>query len=64
MAASGAEDDDPQREARAYNNSIYLMVSMPYLLLATVGFLIYRGVKTAQRKADPPSGFSEFPSAP
>ena len=27
----------------AYNNSIYLMVSVPYLALAIVGFLIYRG---------------------
>lgn len=40
------------------------MVSMPYLLLATVGFLIYRGIKTAQRKAEQPPGFAEFPSAP
>jgi hypothetical protein len=30
------------REPRAYNQSIYLMVSMPYLLLGSVGFLIYR----------------------
>jgi hypothetical protein len=33
------------REARAYNNSIYLMVGMPYLLLGGVGYLVYRGVK-------------------
>jgi hypothetical protein len=43
--ASGSEADDPLQEARAYNNSIYVMVSMPYLLLGTIGFLIYRGVK-------------------
>ena len=30
------------REPRAYNQSIYLMVGMPYLLLGTVGFMIYR----------------------
>ena len=42
---SGSEGDDPLQEARAYNNSIYLMVGMPYLLLGTVGFLIYRGHK-------------------
>ena len=33
------------RQARAYNQSIYLMVGMPYLLLATVGFLVYRGLR-------------------
>ena len=45
---SGSEaghDDDRLREARAYNTSIYVMVSMPYLLLGVFGFLIYRGVK-------------------
>ena len=47
--ASSSEDDDPLREARAYNQSIYLLVAMPYLLLGTVGLLIYRGVKAAQK---------------
>lgn len=47
--ASSSEDDDPLREARAYNQSIYLMVAMPYLLLGAVGFMIYRGVKAAQK---------------
>ena len=27
------------------NESIYLMISVPYLTLAVVGFLIYRGCK-------------------
>lgn len=45
---SGAEDDDPLRQARAYNQSIYLMVGMPYLLLGAAGLLIYRGVKKNQ----------------
>lgn len=51
MAApgSGAEDDDPQREARAYNANIYLMVSAPYVLLAFFCLLIYRGFKKIQR---------------
>ena len=49
--ASSSEDDDPLREARAYNRSIYLMAGMPYVLLGTVGFLVYRGIKTAQKKA-------------
>lgn len=48
MAASGPEDDDPFREAKAYNLSIYLMVGMPYLLLGTGCFLIYRYWKKGQ----------------
>ena len=43
--SSGAEEDDQTRLSRAYNNSIYLMVGMPYLLLGAVGYLIYRGVR-------------------
>jgi hypothetical protein len=39
---SGAEAQDMERESRAYNDSIYLMVSMPYLLVGGVGLLIYR----------------------
>lgn len=30
---------------RAFNNSILLMVGVPYLSLGIVGFAIYRGVK-------------------
>jgi hypothetical protein len=29
----------------AYNQSIYLMVGVPYLSLTVVGFMIYRGCK-------------------
>jgi hypothetical protein len=43
--SSGAEEDDQTREARAYNQSIYLMVGMPYLLLGVLGFKFYRGLK-------------------
>jgi len=49
------EDQDPLREARAYNRCIYVMVSMPYLLLGTVGFLIYRSVRRGGA-APPASG--------
>jgi hypothetical protein len=43
MNTSSSEDgDDPLREARAYNQSIYFMVSMPYLLLGVIGFKVYR----------------------
>jgi zinc transporter ZupT len=43
--SSGSEGEDPMQEARAYNNSIYFMVAMPYLLLGAAGFMIYRGYK-------------------
>ena len=42
-------DPDPFREARAYHFSVYLMVGMPYLLLGTVGLLIYRAVRHKDR---------------
>jgi hypothetical protein len=48
--SSSSEDDDPLREARAYNQSIYFMVGMPYLLLGTVGFMVYRGIKAAEKR--------------
>jgi hypothetical protein len=60
-SASGSEDDDPLREARAYNNSIYLMVAMPYLLLGGFGFAIYRGIRSAQKRAVVDSSTSEQP---
>ncbi len=55
MAASGSEDDDPMREPRAYNNSILLMVAMPYLLLGGLGLLIYRSILAAgKNRTGPP----------
>jgi hypothetical protein len=47
--ASGSDGDDPLREARAYNHSIYLMVSVPYLLLCTFGAVCYWKIRTASR---------------
>jgi hypothetical protein len=44
-ASSGAEENDQQREAEGYNNSIYLMVSVPYLALGVFGFFVYRGMR-------------------
>ena len=44
-STSRAEASDQQREAEAYNYSIYLMVGMPYLLVAAVGFFVYRGLR-------------------
>ncbi len=45
--AAGADEDDPLREARAYNHSIYLMLGMPYLLLGVGAGLIYRSYRAA-----------------
>lgn len=50
-SVAGSNAADPLQEARAYGYSIYLMVSMPYLLLGSIGFMIYRGYHTAQKKA-------------
>ena len=44
-SSSGAEESDQQREAEGYNDSIYLMVAVPYTLFAVVGFLVYRGLR-------------------
>jgi hypothetical protein len=43
--SSNSEDEDQARLARAYNNSILLMVGVPYLLVGGVGLLIYRQVR-------------------
>ena len=51
VSGSGKDDDDPLREARAYNRSIYLMVAVPYCTLGTLGLLVYRGYRTALKKA-------------
>jgi hypothetical protein len=63
--SSSSEDGDPLREARAYNQSIYLMAGMPYLLLGTVGLMIYRGYKAAQKaEARLPSQTAEEQNEP
>src|SRR5262245_49781157 len=58
VAASGehgavVEEDDPFREAHAYNAIIGVMVAMPYLLVGSVGFLIYRGLKRKAQGEQP-----------
>jgi len=45
MIASSSEADDTDNFAGAVNQSIYLMVSVPYGALMIVGFMVYRGVK-------------------
>jgi hypothetical protein len=37
------EDEEINNTPAAYNNSIYLMAGMPFLLLGSVGYFIYRG---------------------
>jgi hypothetical protein len=49
--SSSSGDDDPLREARAFNQSIYLMAGMPYFLFGTIGFMVYWGFRTAQKNA-------------
>lgn len=69
-AAAVVGRDDPLREQRAYNYSIYVMVAMPYFLLSVVGFLVYRGMKQKAlaeqqaREADAPNGQGEPPCPP
>jgi hypothetical protein len=49
IANSSEDEDGPSNFPRAMNQSIYLMVSVPYLTLGVVSFLIYRGCqKNAQ----------------
>lgn len=40
------EDDDPMREARAYNRSILFMVTTPYVLLGGLGLLMWRSYRS------------------
>jgi hypothetical protein len=54
-AVDGAEGNfDGDQQARAWNNSILFMLSMPYVLLGAVGLLIYRGYRSAP-KSNPPA---------
>ena len=49
VAASGDSDDDPYREARAYNNSIYFMLGVPYTLLGIGGVIGYRMYRSSRQ---------------
>ena len=51
-SGEATDEEDPLREARAYNRSIYLMVGMPYLLLTIGGFAVYRGLRATQKKTE------------
>jgi hypothetical protein len=43
--ASSTDVDDADNFAAAMNESIYLMLGVPFSALCIVGFMIYRGVK-------------------
>jgi hypothetical protein len=48
------------------NQNIYVMVSVPYVLLGVVGFLIYRGCRKNQehlRAASPPDPSEPSPDS-
>jgi hypothetical protein len=46
---SDAQENDQLREAAAYNNSIYLMVGMPYLMVGGLGIAVYRHLRQRAR---------------
>jgi hypothetical protein len=46
---AAGSDDDPMRESRAYAESIYLFLGMPFLLLGTFGFVIHREMRKRAR---------------
>lgn len=47
-----AGEDDADNFPAAVNQSIYLMVSVPYLSVLVVGLLVYRGVKKNREYLD------------
>lgn len=51
---SAGDDDDPLREARAFNWSIYFMLAVPYTMLGVGGFIGYRMYRSTQRAAPAP----------
>lgn len=42
---SGSDEDEIDNFPAAMNQSIYLMLAVPYTALGVVGFCIYRGVR-------------------
>jgi hypothetical protein len=63
-ATSGADEEDATREARAYNNSIFLMAGMPYLMLGGVGFWVYRGLRRHNALTSVPAEAAPTPEEP
>jgi hypothetical protein len=71
-ASSGLGEDagfDPLKEARAYNNSILFMLSMPYVILAVCGVYVFWAVRrsralAAQSESREPQGAAAISAAP
>lgn len=42
---TGGGDEDAYNLSRAYNQSILLMLAVPYTMLGVVGFLVYRHLR-------------------
>jgi hypothetical protein len=62
IAAANPKDsveDDPLREAKAYNSSILFMLSMPYVVLASFGLLYFGHYRAAQKQIVNASQISE-----
>ncbi len=49
----GQTTSDPKRESRGYNDSIYLMLVVPFSLCAAMGFMFYRQVRRIQPGSAP-----------
>ena len=45
VASAAKEETDADNTPAAFNQSIYVMVGVPYTAFCIVGFLIYRGLK-------------------
>jgi hypothetical protein len=45
VAAGSDSEDDASNFPTAMNQSIYLMIAVPYSALGILGFMIYRGVQ-------------------
>jgi hypothetical protein len=59
---TNATDPDPAQEARAWNYNIYAFVSIPYVLVGMVGFMVYRSFKKHSRQTGRP-GAGAAPAA-
>ena len=65
-ATSGAEEDEGLRTSRAYNNSIYLMLAVPYSLVGLMGYFVYRHLHARDEAlaATLPPGTEPLPVSP
>ncbi len=63
--SNGSDDEEINNFPAAMNQSIYLMISVPYLALGIVGVCIYRGVKKNDdyRDGSHIAQFTSFPNS-